>query len=551
MRKFISLISLAAILSACARTPTPTAAPPASTPDARSAAVSEIVNVVEARAAEAEAFAPVSLGYTLQAGGGVRTGVASKARLDFNDGSIVRLAESSTFVMLAAAATDLGLIARLQLEAGKLWVSLMGGTLEVETPVGVAAVRGSFAVIHYRPGDPGDPDDDLLVLDCLEGSCAAQNENVDASLGNLERVVLNRVASLRLPLTSADVEAFLIENPESQGLSPTLTAAPPATDTPAPTATDTAVPSPTFTATFLPTATFPPTETPFLTATPIVGVPLPSAAILGQHIVRQGETLFCIGRGYGVLPDAIAQVNGLTAPYTLTLNQVLRIPAVQWTNVAPGPVCAPQFTSPFPAPSASTATPAASATTTLTPTPTCPLGEFFDPFQQRCRPPASPVPAATATATTTPLPPPTATFTPIPTFTPTLTPTSTPTDTVGPGISLLSVYPPSAGVSTPYYTCTVTFYADITDPSGVSSASVIWIASDLASTPFITQTLPMSPYSGTTWSANLNVDMTLAPSSPYYGTINWSVQAYDTFANLNNVSSVTPLDVPTPQGGCP
>src|SRR5574341_744282 len=262
MHKLIRLVSLAALLAACARQPTPTAAPPSPTLDARTAALSEAVNIVEARAVESEAFAPASLGYMLRAGGQVKTGDASKARLDFSDGTIVRLAQNSTFVMQSAAASDGGLLARVRLEAGKIWVSLMGGTLQVETPVGVAAVRGSFAIIQYSPGDPSNPDDDLLVVDCLEGACTAQNENVNAQLGNLERVVLNRVGSLRMTLTGADVEAFLKENPEGQRLAATLTAAPPATDTTTPTTTHTPRPPPTLPPSLAPPAAASPTETP-------------------------------------------------------------------------------------------------------------------------------------------------------------------------------------------------------------------------------------------------------------------------------------------------
>ena len=62
MQKLIRLVCLAALLVACGVRPTPTAAPPSPTLDARAAALSEAVNIVEARAAESEAFAPVSLG---------------------------------------------------------------------------------------------------------------------------------------------------------------------------------------------------------------------------------------------------------------------------------------------------------------------------------------------------------------------------------------------------------------------------------------------------------------------------------------------------------
>jgi len=85
----------------------------------------------------------------------------------------------------------------------------------------------------------------------------------------------------------------------------------------------------------------------------IAASPFPDTAspILGQHTVQRGETLYCIGRSYGVFPSAIAEANGLSFSAILAVGQVLQIPAVQWANMPGGPVCAPQFRSPFTNPS--------------------------------------------------------------------------------------------------------------------------------------------------------------------------------------------------------
>jgi LysM repeat protein len=87
--------------------------------------------------------------------------------------------------------------------------------------------------------------------------------------------------------------------------------------------------------------------------------PLPPAPIIGTHTVLAGETIFCIGRGYGVLPAAISQANNLSATASVEAGQVLAIPQVQWVNISPGPVCAPQFVSPFPGLPLPSATPGA------------------------------------------------------------------------------------------------------------------------------------------------------------------------------------------------
>lgn len=96
-----------------------------------------------------------------------------------------------------------------------------------------------------------------------------------------------------------------------------------------------------------------------------------SGQIVGQHTVVKGETLYCIGRGYKVVPSAIAQANGLSANAKLSIGQVLNIPAVEWISIPPGPICIPQFQSPFvittPTPTAATSTPGSTATSTPAP----------------------------------------------------------------------------------------------------------------------------------------------------------------------------------------
>lgn len=89
-----------------------------------------------------------------------------------------------------------------------------------------------------------------------------------------------------------------------------------------------------------------------------------AAQILGQHTVQKGETLYCIGRAYGVHPRAIAEANGLGWFYLLQPGQALKIPAVQWVDIAPGPVCVAQFASPYAGLPASTATAALISTAT-------------------------------------------------------------------------------------------------------------------------------------------------------------------------------------------
>ncbi len=88
-----------------------------------------------------------------------------------------------------------------------------------------------------------------------------------------------------------------------------------------------------------------------LTISPIAGAAPARWGILGYHVVQPGETLFCIGRAYGVSPWAIATQNGLLNPNLIQPGMVLAIPAV-YAYIPPGPTCVPQFGFP-PSPSCS------------------------------------------------------------------------------------------------------------------------------------------------------------------------------------------------------
>ena len=55
------------------------------------------------------------------------------------------------------------------------------------------------------------------------------------------------------------------------------------------------------------------------------------------HVVSPGQTLWSIGREYGVSPGLLARFNGLTEPYRLSVGQAILIlkPAELYT-VQPG-----------------------------------------------------------------------------------------------------------------------------------------------------------------------------------------------------------------------
>ncbi len=66
-----------------------------------------------------------------------------------------------------------------------------------------------------------------------------------------------------------------------------------------------------------------------------------TSGIIVNHVVRSGETVYCIARAYGVSPNAIISYNWIGYPYWLYPGQVLAIPNVP-AVLPPGPVCARQ-----------------------------------------------------------------------------------------------------------------------------------------------------------------------------------------------------------------
>ncbi|MFQ6057685.1 MAG: LysM domain-containing protein [Anaerolineae bacterium] len=77
-----------------------------------------------------------------------------------------------------------------------------------------------------------------------------------------------------------------------------------------------------------------------------VGAPASAPAASGDiiHIVKAGETLFSIGRLYGVSPWAIARVNNLPNPDLIFVGQRLIIPVPQPPSPPPPPPCGTWYT---------------------------------------------------------------------------------------------------------------------------------------------------------------------------------------------------------------
>lgn len=225
--RLFSLMVLAALLLAGLGT----GAAAAQTGDA---VFSEIQGQVQARPDADSTFGTVQNGATLSAGGQAQTGEDGRARLTLSDGSIVRMAEDTAFQLDESEEGINGLLHRLQLEFGQLWIILSGQALEVDTPSGVASVRGSYMSVFY------DPETGLLYITCLEGECTLtscpeggctpSNPGVTVTITEGQSATIAGLGEAPVAgvMTPEDFEAWLEYNPEAGLIILQLTPTPPA-----------------------------------------------------------------------------------------------------------------------------------------------------------------------------------------------------------------------------------------------------------------------------------------------------------------------------------
>ena len=136
-----------------------------------SASLTELSGLVKMKQAGQDTFAPAVQNAVLDANGQIQTGDDGRVRLDLSSGTIIRVAPSSSFTLTSNDEVEGGLLTRIKLEAGKIFVILNGGQADVETPSGVASVRGSYLKVEI---DPVTKD---IYITCLEGTCSATNPN--------------------------------------------------------------------------------------------------------------------------------------------------------------------------------------------------------------------------------------------------------------------------------------------------------------------------------------------------------------------------------------
>jgi hypothetical protein len=226
---FFSLVLILILAIGCQSNPAPSPL---------SASLSELSGKVDTKQAGQEDFTPASADTALEVNGQVQTGDDGRVRLDLSSGTIIRVGPSSFFTLTANDEVEGGLATRLKLDIGKIFIILNGGSADVETPSGVASVRGSYMKVEV------DPVTFDIYITCLEGDCSANNPAGAVNFTNGQKVVLfhrdpatgNWTPPNVEDMTPEDFQEWLDENPEAKDLfdqaMATLTAMAQATEPP-------------------------------------------------------------------------------------------------------------------------------------------------------------------------------------------------------------------------------------------------------------------------------------------------------------------------------
>lgn len=253
---FLAISILALLLSSCSLS----AAAPVNASvtlvtegtDALSAITTEVTGLVEARQPAQKDYAPASDGSVIQLGGAIRTGDDGRTRVDLSTGTFFRVGPSSLFTLISNETQDNGIFTRLKLEAGKIWIVLSSGSIEIESDSGLAAVRGSYLSMEILPQGE-------VNITCLEGDCTFTNAagTINLVAGQSATATNYTSAPVVSKMSHEDFSEWLTVNPEAKVIIPAVTATQQALPVDA-----SATPQPTATASITPTIEITPTYTP-------------------------------------------------------------------------------------------------------------------------------------------------------------------------------------------------------------------------------------------------------------------------------------------------
>ena len=299
------------------------------------AAIKEFSGRVQVLKASEGEFRAATVDTMLETNDQVLTGEDGRARIDLSDGTIIRLSPLSNFVLTAVETTDAGTLTRLQLNIGRLWIILKGGVVEVDTPSGLASVRGSYLHVWV------DPLAEETNVTCLEGECALGNDLGAVSLvaGQTAKISGSGDAPEAGKMTHEDVEEWLDSNPEATLVVVPLTATVAAGEGEPLPQLETNTPTPT--KTVGPTPTLGPSSTPTKTLFAANCGPFEGWVL---HTVREGETLKTLSLLYRVTEAELRQANCRGEMGFVVAGEKLYVPNVSTSTPTSTPTLTPKAT---------------------------------------------------------------------------------------------------------------------------------------------------------------------------------------------------------------
>ena len=191
---------------------------PVGTPIPLTAIISDIQGEIIVKQAGESEFQIAHEGFVVNSSGQVATGADSRVKLTLSDDSIVRLGSNSFFTLDFALATADGQANNVNLDVGKIWVVLQGGSIDIDTESGVASVRGSYLSVQVTATGE-------VYVTCLEGNCTITTSFGVIHLVAGQSALISGVGQPPTPgaMSEEDVADWLNNNPEATIVIPALT----------------------------------------------------------------------------------------------------------------------------------------------------------------------------------------------------------------------------------------------------------------------------------------------------------------------------------------
>ncbi|MEK7325115.1 MAG: FecR domain-containing protein, partial [Chloroflexota bacterium] len=223
-------------------------------PAIRTATLSEIRGTVQIKTAASSDWVTVLGDQAILEGTTILVSEASSVKLTMTEGTIVRISPQTQIKLTEMHGTTLDPITKINIDFGKVWTIVGGGDLgfgkfEVETPLGVASVVGTFMGVEHNSSSQPLP---LDIITCLEGQCRYSNTFGVLNMGTLQQLFTDgsAVPGPAGPMDPDQVDSWSPTRvPEVITLTPTITPTFTPSSTRTPTLTRTPVNTPNLTST--------------------------------------------------------------------------------------------------------------------------------------------------------------------------------------------------------------------------------------------------------------------------------------------------------------